>query len=61
MIDKHYTEVLFGMNQLWDFEDGDAKRFQGTINGVTREGKLMLTLSDSSQKQYDIKELKFIL
>ncbi|MCD6020048.1 MAG: biotin--[acetyl-CoA-carboxylase] ligase [Bacteroidetes bacterium] len=61
LIDKHYTEVLFGMNQLWDFEDGDAKRFQGTINGVTREGKLMLTLSDSSQKQYDIKELKFIL
>lgn len=61
LIDKQYTDVLFGMNQVLNFEDTASKRFQGTINGVSRDGKLMLTLSDSTQKQYDIKELKFVL
>lgn len=61
LIDKKYTEVLFGMNQILDFEDIDSTRFQGTINGVSKDGKLVLTLSDSSQKLYEIKELKFVL
>jgi BirA family biotin operon repressor/biotin-[acetyl-CoA-carboxylase] ligase len=60
LIDKHYAESMFGMNQTLEFETNNLEPFQGTINGVTKEGKLLLTLSDSSQKQFDIKELKFL-
>lgn len=60
LIDSKYLSVLFGMNQLLEFEDANGIHFKAEPKGVSNEGKLILKQEDLSLKEFDVKELKFL-
>ncbi|MES2566436.1 MAG: biotin--[acetyl-CoA-carboxylase] ligase [Bacteroidota bacterium] len=61
LIDSKYLSVLFGMNQLLEFEDSNGVNFKATPAGISNEGKLILKQEDLSLKEFDVKELKFLM
>jgi BirA family biotin operon repressor/biotin-[acetyl-CoA-carboxylase] ligase len=61
LIDKHYLNCLFGLNKTIAFKDLNDLYFDGKIIDVSKNGKLRLELSDLSIKEYDIKEIKFLV
>lgn len=61
LIDSKYLSVLFGMNQLLEFADSTGICFRAEPTDISKEGKLILKLQDSSFKEFDIKELKFLV
>jgi BirA family biotin operon repressor/biotin-[acetyl-CoA-carboxylase] ligase len=60
-IDEAYSHRLFGKNQIIDFKKQDGLLFKGYIKGVTKEGKLVVEMIDSSVYYFDIKELQFVI
>ena len=61
LIDNHYLNCLFGLNQTISFKDFNHICFEGKILGVSKNGKLIIELNDLSIKEYDIKEIKFLV
>ena len=60
-IDDSYLAVLFGMNKTIPFNDSVGNRFEGKIVGVSNNGKLKIQLSNSVEKECDVKEVKFLI
>ena len=60
-IDDSYLAVLFGMNKTIPFNDSVGNRFEGKIIGVSNNGKLKIQLSNSVEKECDMKEVKFLI
>lgn len=60
-IDDSYLAVLFGMNKTIPFNDSVGNRFEGKIVGVSNNGKLKIQLSNSVEKEFDMKEVKFLI
>ena len=60
-IDDSYLTVLFGMNKTMPFTDSVGNRFEGKIVGVSNNGKLKIQLSNSVEKECDMKEVKFLI
>jgi len=61
LIDASYLNVLFGVNQTIEFEDVQQLKFKAKLIGVSHMGKLMLELEDKTLKEFDIKEVKFLV
>ena len=53
-----YEAELFRRNMVSEFEDAEGHYFQGTIKGVSNDGRLILELEDGVQNQYEMKQLK---
>ena len=60
-IDEHYMNHLFGLNRVMPFIDVHENRFEGTIKGITREGKLAVETANSNVVEFEVKQVKFIL
>lgn len=60
-IDEHYLKYLFGLNESLLFEDTTKNTFNAKLTGVSTSGKLRLELSDLEIKEFDIKEVKFLV
>lgn len=61
LIDEAYLVKLFGINKNLSFETPDKKMFDGKMIGVSRLGKLKIELADLEVKEFDIKEVKFLI
>lgn len=59
-IESDYLNELVGLNEILSFNDNHGN-FDGTIKGVTEEGKLIVYSTERGKKEYDLKEIKFIL
>lgn len=61
IIDKEYTQNLFGWQEWKTFKTLDKSTFEGKIIGISQEGKLMLENKDASIKVFEMKEISFVL
>ncbi len=57
LLKKHYTSLLFGLNETLHFEDATGD-FYGTINGVDELGRLQISTAQGLNV-YDLKEIRF--
>ena len=55
-----YFDYLFKKDQLMPFEDSDKNSFNGTILGVSTNGKLEVMLQDKTIKAFGIKEIQLL-
>ena len=55
-----YEKQLFRKNKVSTFELPEGKRIAGIINGVSKNGKLILQLEDELLKEFDLKEIKLL-
>ena len=58
-LDKAYMEALFRYQQTFEFKKG-AQTFRGEINGVTKEGKLIIHSKGKEQK-FAFKEVEYVI
>lgn len=61
VIDESYLNCLFGLNQVLSFETIDKIPFTGKMTGVSKSGKLRVEMPDFEVKEFDIKEIKFLI
>lgn len=61
LIDESYLNCLFGLNQTLSFETMDKIPFTGKMIGVSKSGKLRVEMPDFEVKEFDIKEIKFLI
>ena len=61
LIDEHYMQHLFGLNQPMQFADTSEKAFEGTIKDITREGKLSVEMADGRLVDFEVKQVKLLL
>ncbi len=59
-VKSEYEANLFRKNKPSTFKDVDGVLFSGFIKGVTKYGKLMITLEDEIVKKYDLKEVELL-
>ena len=59
-IDTEYLDNLYLFNKFSDYRDVKGNSFRGKIIGVSDIGKLQMALESGSNKEFDIKELKFV-
>ncbi len=57
-LDRAYTEALYRYQQTHEFRKG-AQVFKGEINGVSKDGKLIIH-SGGKEQRYGFKEIEFI-
>lgn len=57
---KSYLEHMYWFNEIHTFQT-DALQFNASIIGVLRNGRLLLKFSDGSTRDFEIKELQFIV
>lgn len=55
-----YENVLFRKGKLSNFENMDGERFVGSIEGVLKDGKLVIALENDVLKPFDLKEVKLL-
>lgn len=55
-----YNEKLFRKDVPSVFEKNDSSRFQGIIQNVSAEGKLVIQLEDDSFQSFDLKEISLL-
>ncbi len=60
-IDEAYLSQLFGLNVTLFFVDSVGLEFKGRALGVTQRGKLLIELDSKVIREFDIKEVKFVL
>lgn len=60
-LNKHYMDNLLGLNQNLRFRNTDGSDFEAKIIHVGENGKLHLQMPDLTVKEFDIKELKFLI
>lgn len=58
-LDKAYTVALYRYQQTHEFKQGD-KLLRGEINGVTKEGKLILH-SNGKELRFAFKEVEYVI
>lgn len=58
-LDRAYTDALYRYQQTYEFKKGDSI-FKGEINGVTKEGKLILHCNGKEQR-YAFKEIEYLI
>jgi BirA family biotin operon repressor/biotin-[acetyl-CoA-carboxylase] ligase len=59
-LEKSYLNVLYKKNIPTMFKDRKDVFFMGIIRGISKEGKLQVTLEDESLKEFGIKEISFL-
>lgn len=57
---EEYHQNLFRINQACVFELPAGNRFQGMIQGVTRQGKLVVAKQDDEIEEFEIKTIKML-
>ncbi|MBL0308846.1 MAG: biotin--[acetyl-CoA-carboxylase] ligase [Bacteroidetes bacterium] len=58
-LDRAYTDSLYRYQQTHEFKKGD-RVFKGEINGVTKEGKLILH-SNGKEQRFAFKEVQYVI
>jgi len=58
-LDKAYTESLFRYQQTHEFKKGEQV-IRGEINGVTKDGKLIIDVNGKEQR-FGFKEIEYVL
>lgn len=58
-LDKAYTESLYRYQQTFQFRKGEQS-FRGEINGVTKEGKLIIH-SNNKELKFGFKEVEYVI
>ena len=56
-VKNEYETNLFRKNKPSTFKDAEGVLFSGFIKGVTKYGKLQVTLEDEIVKKFDLKEI----
>lgn len=56
-VKSEYETNLFRKNKPSTFKNAEGELFSGFITGVTKYGKLMVTLEDDIVKKFDLKEV----
>ncbi len=59
-IDKAYFDLLYRLNEISVFENAQQEKFNGKIQGVSREGKLLVELETGEISAFDLKEIKLL-
>ncbi len=59
-IEEAYFKSLYRIHQVSVFESADKEIFNGIIQGVSREGKLLVKTEDEEVIPFDFKEIKLI-
>lgn len=57
---KKYENVLFRKDKPSTFKENDGKLFMGIIQGVSNEGKLVVTIEDDIKKEFDLKAIRLL-
>jgi BirA family biotin operon repressor/biotin-[acetyl-CoA-carboxylase] ligase len=57
---KSYLEHMYWFNEIHTFQS-NAMQFNASIIGILRNGRLLLKFSDGSTRDFEIKELQFIV
>ncbi len=55
-----YERNMFRRNDISTFENGDGKRFNGIIKGISEMGELLVETENSSTEKFQLKELKLL-
>ncbi len=55
-----YENLLFRKDKPSTFKDNEGSFFMGFIRGVSKDGKLQVTLEDDILKEFDLKEVKLL-
>jgi BirA family biotin operon repressor/biotin-[acetyl-CoA-carboxylase] ligase len=58
-LDRAYTESLYRYQQTFEFRKGDTA-FKGEINGVTKDGKLIIH-SNGKELRFAFKEVEYVI
>ena len=58
-LDKAYTEALYRYQQTYSFKKGE-QAFKGEINGVTKEGKIIIH-ANGKELKFGFKEVEYVL
>ena len=58
---QEYLENLFLWQKLAWYQDPNQNKFKGKIVGISAEGKLQIELNSKEIKEFDFKEIKFLL
>jgi BirA family biotin operon repressor/biotin-[acetyl-CoA-carboxylase] ligase len=58
-LDKAYMEALYRYQQTFEFKKGE-QLFKGEINGVTKEGKLIIH-SKGKEQRFAFKEVEYVI
>ena len=59
-LETSYLNVLYKKNIPTMFKDSKDVLFMGIIRGISKEGKLQVTLEDETLKEFGIKEISFL-
>lgn len=59
-IDKEYLKCLYQFGEYKKYKSGD-KIFEGKITGVNEFGHLQMLTKEGEKKEFDLKEIEFIL
>ena len=57
---KKYENVLFRKDKPSTFKDNEGNLFMGFIQGVSNEGRLVVTLEDDIKKEFDLKAISLL-
>jgi BirA family biotin operon repressor/biotin-[acetyl-CoA-carboxylase] ligase len=57
---KKYENVLFRKDKPSTFKDNVGNLFMGFIQGVSNEGRLVVTLEDDIKKEFDLKAISLL-
>lgn len=60
VLENEYLNVLYKKNIPTMFKDSNNVLFMGLISGVSKEGKLQITLEDDFIREFDIKEVSIL-
>lgn len=61
IIDQMYLKSLFRLNKPAMYKDKVGGLFMGKIVNISKSGKLEMELEDNTQKEFDLKEIEFVL
>ncbi len=59
-VDKDYLKCLYRFGKLSTYKSGNTI-FQGKITGVNQFGHLQVTCPDGEKKEFDLKEIEFVM
>lgn len=61
ILSEKYTQKLWLLNEIADYETAEGIRFRGIIKGTNETGKLIIYREDSKKSvDFDLKEIRFI-
>ena len=60
VMQEKYENVLFRKDKPSTFKDNDGNLFMGFIQGVSNEGRLVVTIEDGIKKEFDLKAISLL-